>query len=259
MKTLEDLGIGRPSTYAQILGTIQDREYVRRDKGTLFPTELGIQVTDMLVPHFPEVMDVEFTAQLEESLDKIEEGDADWQETVGAFYKEFAKDLTKAGKKMENFKEGVDAGQACPDCGKPLVEKWGRFGKFLACSTYPGVQVHQGPGAAASGRPTSPPTSSARPAGRAMVIKHGRFGKFMACSGYPECKTTKPVPLGIPCPRTAASWWRGAARQDLLRVRELPRVHLLGVVAAGGAGVPAVRRPLRHRALGRGGKITRRA
>src|SRR5262249_25492810 len=93
VKTLEELGIGRPSTYAQILGTIQDREYVRREKGTLYPTELGMQVTDMLVPHFPEVMDVEFTAQLEESLDKIEEGDADWQETVGAFYKEFAKDL----------------------------------------------------------------------------------------------------------------------------------------------------------------------
>jgi len=137
VKLLEDRGIGRPSTYAQILGTIQDRGYARRERGTLFPTDLGMQVTDMLVPHFPEVMDVEFTAQLEESLDKIEEGDADWVKTVETFYKQFARDLKAAGKKMDNVKVGIDAGQECPECGKPLLEKWGRFGKFLACSTYP--------------------------------------------------------------------------------------------------------------------------
>jgi DNA topoisomerase-1 len=198
VKTLEEQGIGRPSTYAQILSTIQDREYVRREKGTLFPTELGMQVNDMLVPYFPEVMDVEFTAQLEESLDKIEEGDADWVKTVEAFHKQFVKDLKRAGKDMDNFKGGVDTGQPCPDCGKPLVEKWGRFGKFLACSSYPECKYTKDLGGRE--KPADEPTEESCPTcGKPMVIKHGRFGKFIACSGYPECKTTKPVTLGIAC------------------------------------------------------------
>ncbi len=201
VKTLEERGIGRPSTYAQILGTIQDREYVRRDRGTLFPTELGIQVTDMLVPHFPEVMDVEFTAGLEESLDKIEEGEADWVKTVGDFYKQFSRDLKAAGKKMDNVKVGIDAGQECPECGKPLLEKWGRFGKFLACSAYPECKFTKDMSGGRE-RPADQPTDEICPTcSRPMVIKHGRFGKFIACSGYPECKTTKPVTLGITCPQ----------------------------------------------------------
>jgi DNA topoisomerase I len=198
VKTLEEEGIGRPSTYAQILSTIQDREYVSRDKGTLFPTELGMQVNDMLVPYFPEVMDVEFTAQLEESLDKIEEGNADWVKTVESFHKQFVKDLKRAGKGMDNFKGGVDTGQPCPDCGKPLVEKWGRFGKFLACSAYPDCKYTKDLGGRE--KPADEPTEEVCPTcGKPMVIKHGRFGKFIACSGYPECKTTKPVTLGIAC------------------------------------------------------------
>ncbi len=200
VKTLEERGIGRPSTYAQILSTILDREYARRERGTLFPTDLGMQVTDLLVPHFPEVMDVEFTAQLEESLDKIEEGDTDWVETVEAFYKQFSRDLKSAGKKMDNLKRGMETGEACPDCGKPLVEKWGRFGKFLACSAYPDCKYTKD---LSGGRekPVDEPTDEICPTcGKPMVIKHGRFGKFIACSGYPECKTTKPVTLGITCP-----------------------------------------------------------
>ncbi len=201
VKTLEERGIGRPSTYAQILATIQERGYVRRERGTLFPTELGMQVTDMLVPHFPEVMDVEFTAQLEESLDKIEEGETDWVDTVGAFYKEFEKDLKRADRKMEDYKgEGVKTGDTCPECGKPLVEKWGRFGKFVACKGYPDCKYTKDLGGGRE-KPADEPTDEICPTcGKPMVIKHGRFGKFIACSGYPECKTTKPVTLGITCP-----------------------------------------------------------
>ena len=200
VKMLEERGIGRPSTYAQILSTILDREYARRERGTLFPTDLGMQVNDLLVPHFPEVMDVEFTAQLEESLDRIEEGDTDWVETVEAFYKQFSRDLKSAGKKMDNLKRGMETGEACPDCGKPLVEKWGRFGKFLACSAYPDCKYTKD---LSGGRekPVDEPTDEICPTcGKPMGIKHGRFGKFIACSGYPECKTTKPVTLGITCP-----------------------------------------------------------
>jgi DNA topoisomerase-1 len=199
IKTLEEQGIGRPSTYAQILSTIQDRGYVRRERGTLFPTELGMQVNDLLVPHFPEVMDVEFTAQLEESLDRIEEGDADWVDTVGAFYKQFSRDLKSAGKTMDNIKVGLETGEACPDCGKPLVKKFGRFGSFLACSAYPECKYTKD---LSGGRekPADEPTDEMCPTcSKPMVIRHGRFGKFIACSGYPECKTTKPLTLGIAC------------------------------------------------------------
>jgi DNA topoisomerase-1 len=108
------------------------------------------------------------------------------------------KDLKRAGKDMDNFKGGVDTGQPCPDCGKPLVEKWGRFGKFLACSSYPECKYTKDLGGRE--KPADEPTEESCPAcGKPMVIKHGRFGKFIACSGYPECKTTKPVTLGIAC------------------------------------------------------------
>ena len=203
VKTLEERGIGRPSTYAQILSTIQEREYARREKGTLFPSELGMLVTDSLVPHFPEVMDVEFTAGLEESLDKIEEGEADWVETVAAFYKQFSKDLARAGKKMDDVKKGTETGDACPDCGKPIVEKWGRFGKFLACSAYPECKYTKDLGGGRVKVADEPTEEICPTCSKPMVIKHGRFGKFIACSGYPGCKTTKPVPLGIGCPQPA--------------------------------------------------------
>jgi DNA topoisomerase-1 len=199
IKTLEEQGIGRPSTYAQILSTIQDRDYVRRERGTLFPTELGMQVNDLLVPHFPEVMDVEFTAQLEESLDKIEEGNANWVDTVQTFYKQFSRDLKAAGKKMDNVKVGLETGEACPECGKPLMKKFGRFGSFLACSAYPECKYTKDV-AGGRERPVDEPTDEVCPTcAKPMVIKHGRFGKFIACSGYPECKTTKPLTLGIGC------------------------------------------------------------
>ena len=201
IKTLEELGIGRPSTYASILGTIiNERGYVRRERKALVPTELGIEVTNFLKPFFPEIMDVEFTAQMEDSLDKIEEGDRKWVDTVQEFYARFEKDLKKASKEGRNVKVGAPTGEQCPECGKGLVERWSRYGKFIACSAYPECKYKRNlPG---NGRAEDQPTDELCPAcGKPMVIKHGRFGKFIACSGYPECKTTKPVTLGIACPQ----------------------------------------------------------
>jgi DNA topoisomerase-1 len=199
IKTLEELGIGRPSTYASILGTnINDRGYVRRDRKALIPTELGIEVTNFLKPFFPEIMDVEFTAQMEDSLDKIEEGDRKWVDTVQTFYRQFEKDLKKAVKEGRNVKVGAPTGEQCPECGKALVERWSRYGKFIACSAYPECKYKRNlPG---NERAEDQPTDELCPAcGRPMVIKEGKFGRFIACSGYPECKTTKPVTLGIAC------------------------------------------------------------
>jgi DNA topoisomerase-1 len=199
IKALEELGIGRPSTYASILGTIiNERGYVRRERRTLFPTELGIEVTDLLIPFFSDIMNVEFTAQMEEELDKVEEGEVKWAEAVQDFYAPFQRDLTKARKNMRNVKVGEETGEPCPECGQPLKERWGRFGKFIACSAYPECRYTRNLNGVE--RAEDEPTNEACPTcGKPMVIKHGRYGKFIACSGYPECKTTKPVTLGIPC------------------------------------------------------------
>jgi len=197
IKLLEERGIGRPSTYAQIMSTIQDRGYVRRDKGTLYPTELGVHVTDFLVPLFPGIMDVEFTAQMEEDLDKIEEGKAPWSEAIQHFYKRFEKELKQAGKK-----EPAATGQACPDCGKPLLERWGKYGRFLACSGYPDCKFTQDLNGNGRGRTAEVvPGEVCDQCGKPMVIKEGRYGKFIACQGYPECKNTKPLTTGIACPQ----------------------------------------------------------
>jgi DNA topoisomerase-1 len=200
IKALEELGIGRPSTYASILGTIiNDRGYVHRERRTLLPSELGMAVTDKLMPFFGDIMDVGFTAQMEDHLDKVEEGEMGWVETVKEFYEPFKRDLARAKKEMGSEKAGVPIGEACPEDGGDLIERRGRFGKFIACSNYPDCKYKRNlPG---SERAEDQPTEEICPTcARPMVIKHGRFGKFIACSGYPECKTTKPVTLGIPCP-----------------------------------------------------------
>ena len=200
IKALEELGIGRPSTYASILGTIiNDRGYVHRERRTLSPTELGMAVTDKLMPFFGDIMDVGFTAQMEDHLDKVEEGELDWVATVKEFYEPFKRDLARAKKEMGSEKAGVPIGETCPEDGGDLIERRGRFGKFIACSNYPDCKYKRNlPG---SERAEDQPTDDICPTcARPMVIKHGRFGKFIACSGYPECKTTKPVTLGISCP-----------------------------------------------------------
>ncbi|MGH7309335.1 MAG: type I DNA topoisomerase [Candidatus Rokuibacteriota bacterium] len=205
IKALEELGIGRPSTYASILGTIiHDRGYVRRERRTLFPTELGMAVTDKLLPYFSEVMNVEFTAQMEDHLDKVEEGERNWVQTVKEFYEPFKRDLARAKKEMSNEKQGTPTGETCPDCAGELIERRGRFGKFIACSNYPDCRYTRD--LSGGERAEDEPTNEVCPTcGRAMVVKHGRFGKFIACSGYPECKTTKPVTLGIACPQTGCT------------------------------------------------------
>jgi DNA topoisomerase-1 len=205
VKALEELGIGRPSTYASILGTIiNERGYVRRDRRTLFPTELGTEVTGLLMPFFQDIMNVEFTAQMEDELDKVEDGELNWAKAVGDFYTPFQKDLKKAQKEMVNQKGGVPTGEACPECGEPLLERRGRFGKFLACSAYPECKYTRNLGGAERAEDVA--TDEVCPScGKPMVIKHGRFGKFIACSGYPDCKTTKPITLGIACPEAGCA------------------------------------------------------
>ena len=207
VKELEENGIGRPSTYAAIISTIQDREYVVKDGRQLKPTELGFLVTDLLIESFPEILNVEFTAHMEEELDMIEEGTTPWRKTMKEFYGPFSASLEKAKKDMKNVKtEEVPTDIACEKCGKTMVIKWGRKGKFLACSGYPDCKNTKDFKTEEDGkivvveREEQTVDTPCPKCGKPMLLKSGRFGRFLACSDYPECKTTLPVSTGIPCP-----------------------------------------------------------
>jgi DNA topoisomerase-1 len=201
VKALEEKGIGRPSTYAAILSTILDRKYVEREEKRLAPTELGEVVNDYLVANFPDILDAGFTARLEDNLDKVEEGSYGWVQVVEDVYQPFMKDLEQAAQAEGKVKpKDIETDQACEKCGKPMVIRWGRHGRFMACSGYPeckNTKPLEGERPAAEPVPTEHvcPTCGAQ-----MVQKSGRFGRFLACSKYPECKTTRPIPTGVMCP-----------------------------------------------------------
>lgn len=201
VKALEEQGIGRPSTYAAIMSTIVDREYVEKEQGRFSPTELGGVVNDFLVQSFPELLDVSFTANMEDKLDKIEAGRNKWVKVLRDFYKPFGKDLkTVAESKGKVKPEDIETEEVCEKCEKPMVIRWGRHGRFYACSGYPeckNTKPLDGEKAAPAEEPTDEVCAKC---GSPMVIKSGRFGKFIACSNYPECKTTKAIPTGIKCP-----------------------------------------------------------
>ncbi|HAR45846.1 MAG: DNA topoisomerase I [Nitrospirae bacterium GWC2_57_13] len=205
VKTLEEKGIGRPSTYAAIISTIQDRDYVNKLENKFRPTELGVLINDLLVNHFPVVMDVAFTARMEEELDKIEEGQIPWVAAVKEFYAPFSESLEKAQAEMKDFKaEQTPTNINCEKCGKPMIIKWGRNGQFLACSGYPDckntkpfVRTENGEVEAA---PEETTDEKCPKCGSPMVVKRGKFGKFLACSRYPECKHTQGMSTGVPCP-----------------------------------------------------------
>jgi DNA topoisomerase-1 len=209
IKELEEKGIGRPSTYASIMGTILNKEYVvEDDQRRLKPTELGFLVTDLLVESFPDVLNVEFTAGMENELDAIEEGEEHYVDTLRRFWHPFAKDLEKAEVEMRDVKrEERPTGLTCEKCSQPLVIKWGRRGEFLACSAYPECKNTKNFTRDDDGtiRPVEPETTNevCEKCGRPMQVRFGRYGKFLGCSGYPECKNMqpihKPVPTGVKC------------------------------------------------------------
>ncbi|MDE3197073.1 MAG: type I DNA topoisomerase [Acidobacteriota bacterium] len=216
VKKLEADGVGRPSTYASILSTIQEREYVTKEGGKFRPTELGMVVTDLLLESFNDIFDVRYTARMEEELDEIEDGKLDWREAMGEFYERFTRDLESAETNMTNIKRmEKPTDLTCDKCGKPLVIKWGKHGSFLACTGYPEctytreltVDLPDIDGADLSEQGDEEYCENC---GRPMVLKKGRFGTFYACSGYPDCKTTKQiggaqkkadVPLDEKCPQ----------------------------------------------------------
>jgi DNA topoisomerase-1 len=196
IKELEDKGIGRPSTYAAIMDTIISRRYVERKNKALNPTELGQAVLAILLKTFPDIFEVGFTARMEERLDKVESGEDDWVTVVREFYGPFEKDLRQAKARRRELKQELqeEVDEKCELCGSPMVKKFGKYGKFLACSAFPECK---------NTRPIEEePAGDARcpECGGEMIVRTGRYGRFFACKRYPECKGTKPVTLGIKCP-----------------------------------------------------------
>ena len=211
IRELEEKGIGRPSTYASIISTIQDRRYVEKAEGRFVPTETGITVNDFLVKGFPEILNVDFTSLMEKELDEVEEGEKPWVTAVRDFYLPFSKDIEKA-KRLPGPKDTVQppTNIPCEKCGRMMVIKWGRNGKFLACPGYkadPPCKNTQNFEKLPDGtikivaKEDTTTDEKCEKCGSPMVIKTGRFGKFLACSAYPACKTTKAIPLGVKCPK----------------------------------------------------------
>ncbi|MGE5392971.1 MAG: type I DNA topoisomerase [Candidatus Saccharibacteria bacterium] len=200
IKALEEQGIGRPSTYAPTITTIQDRGYVDKIDKKFHPTEIGFIVNDILVEHFPNVVDLKFTAKMEDQLDEIAEGTKEWVPVIREFYGPFHDNLKIKEKAVEKHVETLD--EKCPESGHPLIIKFGRFGKFIACSNYPECKytrplpedqkiIDQNSGEVCD------------KCGKPMVVKFGRFGSFLGCSGYPDCKNIKKIEkgTGVACPK----------------------------------------------------------
>ncbi|MBI5525881.1 MAG: type I DNA topoisomerase [Deltaproteobacteria bacterium] len=205
VKELEEKGIGRPSTYATILSTIVDKKYVEKKENRISPTELGFVVTDLLVKSFPKIMDVAFTAGMEERLDEIEEGKTPWLCVMRGFYGDFAKWLKTAQAEMKDLKkEEKPTDIKCERCGGAMVIKWGRNGSFLACSKYPEckntMEYKTGPDGKVAPVPKEFVDRKCSECGAQMVKRRGRYGEFLSCSRYPDCKHVEPVTTGMACP-----------------------------------------------------------
>src|SRR4030088_2510566 len=211
VKELEERGIGRPSTYATILSTIQERQYAQKVGGKFTPTEIGLVVTDLLVENFKDIFDFQYTANLEEELDEIEEGKQTGHDALTEFYQKFSKDLRYAEKHMENIKRmEKPTDEKCELCGAPLVIKWGKHGSFYACSTYDKEDPNTCtftkenpinlPDLDSADVQETTQEEYCENCGRVMVLKRGRFGQFMACTGYPDCKTTRRLDQGKKVP-----------------------------------------------------------
>ena len=207
VKELEDKGIGRPSTYAAIISNIQDREYVNVDQRRFFPTELGLLITELLVENFPDIINVEFTANMEGRLDDIELGKADWVKAMKAFYDNFSKELERAKLQMRDVKrEEIPTDIVCEKCKANMVIKWGKMGEFLACPNYPECKNTSNFKRDASGKieivveELEMSDEKCPKCSKQMVVRRGRYGRFLACSDYPECKGTRALSIGIKCP-----------------------------------------------------------
>ncbi len=205
VRELEAQGIGRPSTYAQIISTLLDRKYVKVQKKQLYVTELGKQVNKLLQQMFPEIFEEKFTARMEEELDEVEQGQKEWRQVLEEFYEPFSEKLTEFDKNRAELKKSTieQLDRTCPECGAPLVIRWGRYGRFIACSNFPKCRYTEPlEEEEKKTRQAIPLEEKCPECGANLVIRFNRSGgRFIACSNYPKCKYSRPYSTGIPCPK----------------------------------------------------------
>ena len=203
IKKLESLGIGRPSTYAPTVTTLQTRKYIELEKKRIHPTEIAFTVIEMLEEHFPDIVDSGFTASMEETLDMVAEGTKNWQDILKAFYGPFMERIEKGKKDIKSLKQAIPTGEDCPKCGSELLLRKGRYGEFIACSNFPKCKYTKNTDGTEPEQPEETDEICDK-CGSPMVIKDSRRGKFLACSAYPKCKNAKsltpPRELKVPCP-----------------------------------------------------------
>lgn len=216
VKTLEEKGIGRPSTYASIISTIQDREYVVKERA-FQPTDMGKLVNQLLIKGFPNILDTQFTAQLENQLDDIAEGKSDWVGVLSAFYEPFDHALNAAPDVMYEARKEMEeeTDEICEKCNSKMMIKWGKYGRFLGCSNFPECRnIKRINGDDTSSVPEEEPTDEVcEKCDSPMVIKTSRAGsKFLACTGYPKCKNAKPINIGVDCPEANCGGYLGERR-----------------------------------------------
>ena len=202
VKAMEERGIGRPSTYAPTIGVLLNRNYVNKENNSLHPTLLGTTVSDLLAQFFTDIMNPDFTAQMEEKLDEVSQGERDWIPMLQDFYAPFAEELLNANENMPRVKPDDEAtDEVCDNCGLPMVIKTGRFGRFMACTGYPQCRTTRQLKEEGSEAVADVETDEVcEQCGKPMVLKTGRYGKFIACSNYPTCKNTHPMKTGANCP-----------------------------------------------------------
>ncbi len=206
IKTLESLGIGRPSTYAPTISLLVSREYLKIEKRQLIPTEIAFTVIETLEKHFPEIVDTGFTANMEEKLDEVAERKVDWQKLLLEFYEPFIEKVQKGKKEIKSLKKAEPIGRNCPECGSELLLRSGRYGDFIACSNYPKCKYTENIAKEGEEEKPRPQTTDevCEKCGAPMVVKNGRRGAFLACSAYPKCKNAKPLQkpkaLSVKCP-----------------------------------------------------------
>jgi len=257
IKKLESEGIGRPSTYAPTVSTLQARNYIEIEKRAIVPTEIAFTVTELLEKHFEEIVDASFTATMEETLDEIGEEGKSWQKILLDFYHPFMAKIEVGKAEIVSLKVATPLGRNCPQCGSELLLRSGRFGEFIACSGFPKCKYTEQTEAAQQANPATGDEASSEvceKCGSAMVVKSGRNGQFLACSAYPECKNTKTLNQetkfsDVPCPDCGGKLlWRQSRRGAFWGCEHYPKctfiskfepsLHKCEVQGCGGALAP---------------------
>ncbi len=239
IKKLEAEGIGRPSTYAPTISTLQARNYIAIEKRQIVPTEIAFTVTEVLEQHFPEIVDANFTANMEEVLDEIADEGKDWQKVLHDFYFPFMEKIEAGKEAIKSRKMAKPLGRNCPECGSELLLRSGRYGEFIACSGFPKckyteqvVAEGEDPAEKQPAAPVETTDEVCEKCGSPMVVKNGRNGKFLACSGYPKCKNTKSLEeqkvSAVPCPDCGGKLiWRTSRRGAFWGCENYPKCKFI--------------------------------